>query len=88
MEFLWGEFLPVPENKLSIIQDGDEIEINGRVIRAVDTPGHAYHHYAYIFGKLCFSGDVGGVRMQPTHHFARADAAAGIPARAVARKRR
>lgn len=68
MEYLWGEFLPVPDEKLSVIHDGDEVEINGRVIKAVDTPGHAYHHHAYIFGNLCFSGDVGGVRMQPTHH--------------------
>ena len=58
----------MPEDKLSIIHDGDEVEINGRVIRAIDTPGHAYHHHAYLFGKLCFSGDVGGVRMKPTHH--------------------
>jgi len=68
MEYLWGEFLPVPEDKLSVVYDGDEVEINGRVIRAIDTPGHAYHHHAYLFGKLCFSGDVGGIRMQPTHH--------------------
>jgi len=68
MDYLWGEFLAVPKEKLSIIQDGDEVEINGRVIRAVDTPGHAYHHHAYVFGKLCFSGDIGGVRMAPTRH--------------------
>ena len=68
MDYLWGEFLPVPEESLAIVQDGDEIEINGRLIRAVDTPGHAYHHHAYVFDKLCFIGDVGGIRMQPTHH--------------------
>lgn len=68
MEFLWGEFLPVPDEKLVIIHDGDEVEINGRVIQAIDTPGHAYHHHTYRFGKLCFSGDVGGIRMQPTQH--------------------
>ncbi len=68
MEYLWGEFLPVPEESLSIVHDGDEVEINGRVIRAVDTPGHAYHHHVYVYGELCFSGDVGGIRMQPTSH--------------------
>lgn len=68
MEYLWGEFLPVPEDQVAIIRDGDEVEINGRVIRAVDTPGHAYHHHTYIYGKLAFSGDIGGIRMQPTRH--------------------
>ena len=68
MDYLWGEFLPAPEEQIFIIHDGEEIDINGRVIRAVDTPGHAYHHHAYVFGKLCFSGDVGGIRMHPTNH--------------------
>jgi len=29
----------------------------------INTPGHAEHHYAYLFEDLCFSGDVGGVRI-------------------------
>lgn len=68
MDYLWGEFLPVPEDQVVIVRDGDEVEINGRVIRAVDTPGHAYHHHTYIYDKIAFSGDIGGIRMQPTRH--------------------
>ncbi len=64
MEALWGEFLPVPEEQISILHDNDEIEIEGLVLRALDTPGHAYHHMAYIFEDICFTGDVGGVRMR------------------------
>jgi glyoxylase-like metal-dependent hydrolase (beta-lactamase superfamily II) len=30
---------------------------------AIDTPGHAEHHHAYLFEDICFSGDVGGVRI-------------------------
>ncbi len=63
MDTLWGEFLPVPEAQLSVLQDNDEIEIEGLVFKALDTPGHAYHHMAYLFDGCCFSGDVGGVRM-------------------------
>lgn len=63
MDTLWGEFLAVPEAQISILQDNDEIEIEGLVFKALDTPGHAYHHMAYIFEGTCFSGDVGGVRM-------------------------
>jgi len=64
MDQLWGEFLPVPEEQISILHDNDEIEIEGLVFRALDTPGHAYHHMAYLFDDICFTGDVGGVRMR------------------------
>ena len=63
MDHLWGEFLAVPEDKLNILVDGDQIEIEGLVFKAIDTPGHAYHHMAYIFEDICFSGDVGGIRL-------------------------
>ncbi|NLG74513.1 MAG: MBL fold metallo-hydrolase [Chloroflexi bacterium] len=68
MDFLWGEFLPVPEERLSVVQDGDVIEVEGLRFEAIDTPGHAYHHHAYIFEDICFTGDVGGVRLQGTEH--------------------
>jgi len=60
---LWGEFLPVPGENLHILQANDTIEIEGLVFKALDTPGHAYHHMAYLFEGTCFSGDVGGIRM-------------------------
>jgi glyoxylase-like metal-dependent hydrolase (beta-lactamase superfamily II) len=63
MEKLWGEFLPVPEDKLVVPQDGQEIEIGDLRFVPVNTPGHAEHHYAYLFEDICFSGDVGGVRI-------------------------
>ena len=63
MQSLWGEFLPVPESQLNIPSDVDEIEIGNLRFRPIHTPGHASHHYAYIFEDICFSGDVGGVRI-------------------------
>ena len=68
MEQLWGEFLPVPESRLNVLQDGDVLEISGLRFKAVDTPGHAYHHFVYLFEEVCFSGDIGGVRLPGTHH--------------------
>ena len=68
MDELWGEFLPVPEEKLNILHDEDEIKINDLVFRALDTPGHAYHHIAYLLDGVCFSGDVGGVRIAIPGH--------------------
>jgi glyoxylase-like metal-dependent hydrolase (beta-lactamase superfamily II) len=63
MNTLWGEFLPVPEEKLTIVRDSDEIAIGNLRFLALDTPGHAEHHHAYLFEETCFSGDIGGVRM-------------------------
>jgi glyoxylase-like metal-dependent hydrolase (beta-lactamase superfamily II) len=63
MERLWGEFLSVPENQLNIPKDEEEIVIGGLHFTAIDTPGHANHHYAYLFEDICFSGDIGGVRI-------------------------
>ena len=63
MESLWGEFLPVPAEKLHVVGDEEEIEIGGLRFRPINTPGHAEHHYAYLFEDICFSGDVGGVRI-------------------------
>jgi glyoxylase-like metal-dependent hydrolase (beta-lactamase superfamily II) len=63
MDSLWGEFIPVPGHKLVIPRDGQEIMIGSLHFTAIDTPGHAEHHFAYLLGDLCFSGDVGGVRI-------------------------
>jgi len=63
MESLWGEFLPVPESQLKVPEDGEEIEIGDLRFKPINTPGHAEHHYAYLFEDICFSGDVGGVRI-------------------------
>jgi glyoxylase-like metal-dependent hydrolase (beta-lactamase superfamily II) len=63
MGILWGETLPVPAEKVRVVQDGEEIVIGPLRFVAINTPGHAEHHYAYQFEDLCFSGDVGGVRI-------------------------
>ena len=68
MGTLWGEFLPTPAEKLFTPQDGEMIEIEGLRFNVLDTPGHANHHYAYIFEGICFSGDIGGVRITETSH--------------------
>jgi glyoxylase-like metal-dependent hydrolase (beta-lactamase superfamily II) len=63
METLWGEFLAVPAERLIVLRDGEEVAVGPLRFTAVDTPGHAEHHYAYLFEDMCFSGDVGGVRI-------------------------
>ena len=65
MEEMWGEVRAVPEDRLVKLESGEEIEAAGGVLSAHYTPGHAYHHLAYLepeSGAL-FAGDVAGVRL-------------------------
>jgi glyoxylase-like metal-dependent hydrolase (beta-lactamase superfamily II) len=65
MDELWGEARRVPEDRIEILKDGEETETAGGVLVAHDTPGHAYHHLAYLepdSGAL-FTGDVAGIRL-------------------------
>ena len=70
MEPLWGEFCPIPEERVQSLLDGEVLKVSGRRMLAAFTPGHAQHHVAYIdlAGKWAFTGDVGGVRMQGTEY--------------------
>ena len=71
MNQLWGEFLPVAQDQLKIPKDAEEIVIGNLRFLPVNTPGHAEHHFAYLFEDVCFSGDVGGVRI-PGYQYLRA----------------
>lgn len=61
MNRLWGAIVPVPEENLRVLSGGETIE----GYRVEYTPGHAYHHVAYLHEAtgtaLC--GDVAGVRI-------------------------
>jgi glyoxylase-like metal-dependent hydrolase (beta-lactamase superfamily II) len=63
MESLWGEFQPVPADRLKVAKDAEEIKIGVLDFIPLHTPGHAEHHYSYLFEDLLFCGDVGGVRI-------------------------
>src|SRR3712207_1442206 len=65
MDELWGETRPVPQDRLVVLSGGEELEAAGDVLAAHYTPGHAYHHLAYLepdSGAL-FAGDVAGIRL-------------------------
>ena len=65
MNELWGEARSVPEDRIVILKEGEEAEAAGGLLVAHDTPGHAYHHLAYLepdSGAL-FTGDVAGIRL-------------------------
>lgn len=61
MDALWGEFLPVPVERIRVLRGGEELE----GMRVAYTPGHAAHHVAYLHAGSgwAFCGDVAGVRI-------------------------
>jgi glyoxylase-like metal-dependent hydrolase (beta-lactamase superfamily II) len=65
MDTLWGKIIPIPEKSISIAFDQDVIPIGGLSVLALNVPGHASHHLAYLVGDTCFSGDIGGIRLSP-----------------------
>jgi glyoxylase-like metal-dependent hydrolase (beta-lactamase superfamily II) len=61
MERLWGEIVPVPEDRLRLLDGGERLG----PWRVEYTPGHASHHVAYLHEPtgVAFAGDVAGVRI-------------------------
>lgn len=68
MGSLWGEVIPVMKDKITIMHDNEVFMIGDLSVRALDVPGHASHHLAYLIGDACFSGDIGGIRLNPLHY--------------------
>lgn len=68
METLWGEFVPVPSAQLQVVTEGEFRTTAGLRFRAVDTPGHARHHHAYLLDGLCFTGDIAGACLPHQRH--------------------
>jgi glyoxylase-like metal-dependent hydrolase (beta-lactamase superfamily II) len=66
MERLWGEVLPVPEERIRPLSGGEEVE----GFKVAYTPGHASHHVSYLHvdsGDV-YVGDTAGVRIPPHEH--------------------
>ena len=61
MDTLWGEILPVPASQLVEVPPNALLQLNGLSIRALDTPGHANHHYTYAIDDIAFTGDAAGM---------------------------
>jgi glyoxylase-like metal-dependent hydrolase (beta-lactamase superfamily II) len=70
---LFGEVQPVPADRVHILQDGETVQLGSRTLTALETPGHARHHHAYLDEKTgdLFTGDVAGVAL-PGSRYVRA----------------
>lgn len=64
MERLWGEFLPVPQGRIRVLQGEERITVGGRELQVAYTPGHASHHVSYFdpSSRVAFVGDTAGIR--------------------------
>jgi glyoxylase-like metal-dependent hydrolase (beta-lactamase superfamily II) len=68
METLWGAFEAVPTAQLHVLEGDETLRFGSFEFQALYTPGHAIHHMAYVLQDSIFCGDVGGVRLQGSHH--------------------
>jgi glyoxylase-like metal-dependent hydrolase (beta-lactamase superfamily II) len=60
---LYGEIIPVPEERVRIMEDGEEINWGERVLKFIYTRGHANHHFVIYDSKTngVFTGDSFGL---------------------------
>jgi glyoxylase-like metal-dependent hydrolase (beta-lactamase superfamily II) len=64
MDRLWGEFLPVPAERMTVLRGGERIDVAGTPLEVAYTPGHASHHVSYLArdSGIAFVGDTAGIR--------------------------
>ncbi|HEU4962340.1 MAG TPA: MBL fold metallo-hydrolase, partial [Bacilli bacterium] len=65
---LFGQIVPVPEERLLIRDEGDQLDLGGgHLLTFYDTPGHARHHFSIhdAGSRGIFTGDTVGVRYVP-----------------------
>lgn len=63
MESSYGTLVPIPPERVVEAHDKHEIDVGGRKLVAVETPGHAKHHIAIWdeMSRSFFTGDVFGL---------------------------
>jgi glyoxylase-like metal-dependent hydrolase (beta-lactamase superfamily II) len=62
-EKMYGTLIPVAEDRVIVMQDGDELSVGERRLRFMDSPGHARHHFC-IWDEQTrgwFTGDTFGI---------------------------
>jgi glyoxylase-like metal-dependent hydrolase (beta-lactamase superfamily II) len=66
MQRVYGEIIPVEEDRILIVEDGKVLDLNGRALLFLDTPGHARHHYSVYDEQTrgFFTGDTFGMAYQ------------------------
>lgn len=59
----YGELLPIPAERVDIANDGHVVDLEGRQLLCIDTPGHARHHICIRdeASRAFFTGDTFGL---------------------------
>ena len=60
---MYGEIVPIPEERVMIVGDEQEVSLGGRTMRCLYTEGHARHHYCLADPQSdgIFTGDSFGI---------------------------
>lgn len=74
----YGEVLAVPEARVVVADDGHHVDLAGRMLECIDTPGHARHHLCVWDerSRSWFTGDTFGLSYR---EFDTANGALAIP---------
>jgi glyoxylase-like metal-dependent hydrolase (beta-lactamase superfamily II) len=70
MQRNYGEVVPVDASRVQATSDGMAIELAGRALEFIDTPGHARHHHCVWDARSrgWFTGDTFGIAYPEFHH--------------------
>jgi glyoxylase-like metal-dependent hydrolase (beta-lactamase superfamily II) len=62
-EAMYGALVPVPEERVRIMEDGDFLHVGHRKLEFMDSPGHARHHFTVWDEETSgwFTGDTFGL---------------------------
>jgi len=60
---MYGSLIPVPEDRILVVEDGDSLAVGMRKLLFFDTPGHARHHFCVWDEQTqgWFTGDTFGI---------------------------
>ncbi len=60
---IYGDIIPIDEDRVRVIEDGECVLLGGRTLECIHTEGHARHHYCIVDhqARVIFAGDTFGV---------------------------
>jgi len=65
LDRLFGEVVPIPDERVRVLDDDATVTLGSRRLQALDTPGHANHHHVFWDAAAAdlFTGDAAGVAL-------------------------
>jgi glyoxylase-like metal-dependent hydrolase (beta-lactamase superfamily II) len=65
LQRLFGEAVPVPPERIQVVEGGERLQLGERQLDVEYTPGHASHHVSFFDERsgIAFVGDTAGIRI-------------------------